>query len=118
MSYSTAYWATLDKKLRELNPMELRYGAGWYLFRCGRCKGHFVATSLAEWCDCGNSNFNDSPMGRIRVVSELTENDAGSIITWDEEDYPCNVVRQRLRRLWEHFTNSLTRFVWVVRNMV
>ena len=99
MSYSSEYWAVLDKNLRDLNPRVQVYGDGWYLFRCSRCKEHFVGTSMVEWCDCGNTNFNDSPMGSIRVVSELTDRDAGSIITWDERDEPCNSLFQRMKRL-------------------
>ena len=62
-------------------------GDGWYLFRCGRCGEAFVGSSMVEWCDCGNTSFNDGPrMGRINVEQTFGKSVAGCIAVWDHKE--------------------------------
>ena len=69
----------------------MRPGPGWYLFRCSKCKQAFVATNLAEWCDCGNTEWEAiGPFKRrrgwgIRVEMDL-EKAEGCMVVWDSEE--------------------------------
>lgn len=93
--YSKAYWDELKrlslKHLRETRDdqrgKQMRFGEGWYLFRCGRCKQGFMATSMAEWCDCGNVHFQgDGPKKDWIVVEmECRNSTVGSIVVWDHK---------------------------------
>ena len=85
---SSAYWDMIGNRIRDERMGKkmdnMVYGDGWYLFRCGKCKQAFIATSMAEWCDCGNTQFDNAlhyPKG-IKVESDLKGAD-GCIIVWD-----------------------------------
>jgi len=68
----------------------MRTGPGWYLFRCPKCRQAFVDTNLAEYCDCGNTDweeigpFKKTSKGRIRVEMDLGKAE-GCIVVWDHE---------------------------------
>ena len=68
----------------------MRPGPGWYLLRCPKCKQAFVATNLAEYCDCGNTDweaigpFKRMSKGRIRVEMDL-EKAEGCVVVWDSK---------------------------------
>jgi len=59
MSYSQKnYNAFMGSMIRKSMAGDLmRFGDGWYLFRCQKCGQAFLATSMAMWCDCGNTEF-------------------------------------------------------------
>ena len=76
----------------------MRPGPGWYLFRCPKCKQGFVATGMAEWCDCGNTNWE--PHGpfvkgkhkrAIRVEMDLGKAE-GCVVVWDSEEVQAGRV--------------------------
>ena len=67
----------------------MRPGPGWYLFRCPRCKQAFIATDMAEWCDCGNTQWvptgpfvNRVDKRAIRVEMDLGKAE-GCVVVWD-----------------------------------
>ena len=69
---------------------QVKFGEGWYLFRCRRCRQAFVATALAEWCDCGNTHFRSaafrtygSSKDVIVIESVIPVGAEGCIVTWD-----------------------------------
>ena len=73
----------------------MRTGPGWYLFRCPKCKGAFIATMMAEWCDCGNAMW--APDGRKNGIKWVPYNPKQGI--WEEMNLEkaegCLVV-------WDH----------------
>lgn len=92
MEHSSAYYDTLMRLMTQnardqMGRGLMKFGVGWFLFRCRRCGGAFVATGNAEWCDCGNTNFGgpgDGEHDRIVIESVLTEATEGCIVVWDE----------------------------------